>query len=106
MNDHIFDPSTSSGAPLSPNPAEPAFTQPPASPALEAGGQAAPASPQTGGAAGNFPSDTPDIDSSSASLSDPREVVEYYPPLPKPQEVVETYVQPRRMPAGQSFPQR
>ena len=37
MNDHIFDPSTPSGAPLSPNPAEPAFTQPPASPALEAG---------------------------------------------------------------------
>lgn len=104
MNDHIFDPSTPLGAPLSPNPAEPAFTQPPASPALEVGGQAAPASPQTGGAAGNFPSDTPDVDSSSASLSDPREVVEYYPPLPKPQEVVETYVQPRRMPGRAELP--
>jgi len=32
------------------------------------------------------------------SGADPREVVEYYPPLPFPREVVEVYVQPRRLP--------
>lgn len=38
-----------------------------------------------------------------AEEGDPREVVEYYPPQPKPREVVETYIQPRRLP-GRSEP--
>lgn len=36
--------------------------------------------------------------------ADPREVVEYYPPLPRPQEVVEVYVQPRRLPGRAEQP--
>lgn len=87
MNDSFFDPSISSGAPLPSNPAEPAFAQPPASPALG-----------SGDAAGESPSARSGADPANASLSDPREIVEYYPPLPRPQEVVETYVQPRRLP--------
>lgn len=33
-----------------------------------------------------------------STVSDVQEVVEYYPPLPQPQEVVMTYLQPRRIP--------
>ena len=40
----------------------------------------------------------PDGSGAAASRADPREVVEYYPPLPQPREVVEVYVQPRRLP--------
>ncbi|WP_312941149.1 trypsin-like peptidase domain-containing protein [Oscillibacter sp.] len=38
------------------------------------------------------------------SQADPREVVEYYPPLPQPKEVVELYIQPRRLPGRVTLP--
>ncbi len=40
----------------------------------------------------------PDGDEAAPVRADSREVVEYYPPLSRPREVVEVYVQPRRLP--------
>jgi serine protease Do len=95
MNNPFFDPKTPGGEPPAPPPAESGLSQAPIEqPASEKHGEAAPSDfPEAG-----TPSENP------VPASEPREVVEYYPPLPVPQEVVEMYVQPRRLPGRTALP--
>lgn len=93
MNEHFL----TSGPPGGEQATAPADAGPLSPPIPPEGEKAAPAAARGEGSA-RLPGE------SCVQLADPREVVEYYPPLPVPQEVVGIYVQPRRMPGRAVLP--
>lgn len=93
MNDQSFDPRTPGGETPEISPTKTEFPQTPLEqPAAEKRGEA----PHSALAR---------ADAEEVHAPEPQEVVEYYPPLPVPQEVVGIYVQPRRMPGRTALPE-
>jgi len=105
MNDQFFDSRTPGREPSQPSSAESGLPTPINLSAPEERGEAAPSALPEADAPPERPvPEKTEADAAEASASEPQEVVEYYPPLPVPQEVVEIYVQPRRMPGGTALP--
>ena len=99
MNDQFFDPRIPGGEPPQPSWADSGLLTPVNPSAPEERGEAAPSASPEGPAP-----EKAAADAAEAPTSEPQEVVEYYPPLPAVREVVEIYVQPRRMPGRAALP--
>jgi len=105
MNDQFLDPKTPDGEPSHPSPAESGLLTPIHPSAPEERGETAPSALPEADAPPEMPvPEKAEADDAGAPASEPQEVVEYYPPLPAVREVVEIYVQPRRMPGRAALP--